>query len=182
MTQIEEQISNLQTSLTETLIAIDYRFSILAEKQLAKRFKPLAFIYRLLDEYAILKVAVLIDIDDRFHIQKPYLKLLSDPVLNRTLTANQIEAIKAQNNELTTIVSSEFAKRLTKVRNKYIAHNDLLTRQSSVIDMKEINEFVVSIIKVLNTTCNELGLPTIPKASIKANSLDDMLQALKDCR
>ena len=182
MTKIHEQISNLQTSLTETLIAIDYRFALLAEKELAKRFKPLVFFYRLLDDYAVLKIAILIDTKDSFHVQKPYLRLLSDPRICRLLTVKQVEAIRSQNKALEDLLMTEFASKLTKVRNKYLAHNDLFRRQSELIDIHELNEFVVSIIKVLNATCNELGLSTIPKKSLSTNSLDDLICALKNSR
>lgn len=179
MIQIEKFINNLQVSLTEILLAIDYRFTIHSEKELAKKYKSLIFFHALLDEYAILKTAILIDKRDNFHILKPYLKILSDKNLQETLSKKLLDELNTQKFEIENFIDSDFVKKLGLMRDKYLAHNDLLKRESIEIDMLELKELVTKMIKTLNKTCITLGLATIPSHSIKVNSLEDLIDALK---
>ena len=179
MEEIKTQVSNLQVSLTEVQLALEYQSEISLEAELMLKYKSLLFITRIIIEYVIPKTAILIDKKEKLNILKPFNKILSDKKLQKEISDATLKEITKIKNRIENMISDSFKEQIDYIRDKYIAHNDFGNRESINIDLKAISNMADELAKELNSFCEFLGLSTMSVKPLKVNSISDLIDKLK---
>lgn len=180
MNDIKNQFIKIQDSLAECLLALGYWSDLVKNKHVLNRYKPLSFFCKISIEYFLLKVAVLTDTRDRFHIKKPFNKILTDKNFIKTINIEQREIIQKIAYELDKILHSSEMKEIKKIRDKYIAHNDLANRDSFFIKTSECESILFSLSRLINSACSVMGFPTFSLNVKENNPIESMLTVLEN--
>lgn len=180
MERISFQINELQSQLTTVSLGIEYRDVIYENRDLAKKYVALTFIYRRLIESSILTMAVLVSEKDEFNCLKPYKVIEGDKTIRDKLDKSKFDKIMSHKKELEKILGTDIVKNLKTVRDQFIAHNDLLKRENMNIDLMELRKLIKDIRIIYNETSFLLNIPLFPMNSGKHNSIDPLIQKLKN--
>jgi hypothetical protein len=177
---ITYQLNHLGNFLFELNLSQVNRKCIVENQDLKYRYPSLLHMHNLYRNDICMKYVQLTELNDNFHIIKPINKIIQEFEQNKAEKSDQLIALREIKDSLVLICDSEFSKNLkSKVRDLYLAHNDLMKREHLTVDMDKLNENFIEIVDLYNKVCVIWGNPVIQLGFTQRDTLENMLKDLK---
>jgi sulfur transfer complex TusBCD TusB component (DsrH family) len=147
--------------------------------ELKDSYPSLIYIHNLYRNDICLKYVQLTDLSDSFNILKPINKIVHEFEQNKSEKADNLVELRSVVSELRSICESEFSKSLkSKVRDVYIAHNDLMKRTAITVDMDQLNVNFKQLVELYNRVCTIWGSAPILLDFTQRDTIEKMLKDL----
>lgn len=176
--KIHFEIINIQNNLNEIIIMLNYRDSMERYEELQMRYPQFHFLERRLLETIIIKTSALIESEGRtkFNVLKPLNRILSEKSFK-----DKHAEVRAIEVKLKSKMNEALTEMLFYVRDKYLAHNDLNSREGvDNVVPNEIRKYVEELLHLINKVCEVIELPTSRLVKHDNNSMDTIFEKLKN--